>query len=107
MVGISSHCELMRVNPSAYDYFFIFMRVNNRTGNPGAVRIHGRANGLGPGASARGSKVKFDSIPVNPTKSDLIRLQIFVFMERSARAGRPCYYEGPLSCTRVMLDSTS
>ena len=57
------------------------MRVNHRAGSPGEVRIYWRANGLGQGASARRSKVKFDSIPVNPTKYDLIRPKIFVFMK--------------------------
>ena len=67
---ISSHSELMRVDPSAYDHFFIFMRVSYRAKNLEAVRIHGRANRLEQGVGARRCKERFDSIPVNPTKSD-------------------------------------
>lgn len=70
----SSRFELMRVNPSAYDYFFIFMEANQRPGEPGAVCIQKQANGLGQRAGARHCKETIDSVPVCPTESDQIRV---------------------------------
>jgi hypothetical protein len=78
--SISSHYERIRVNTSAYDHFFNFMKSTHRAGKPGIARMLRHTNGLREEAHSQLCKEASDLAPMNPTKSDHIRLRVLIFM---------------------------